>query len=58
VAGEQELSKIAAAYAVGAVFVAAAVIPVRVGDESIADAKEPLLVEWFNDSYVAVPVTQ
>ena len=29
-----------------------------VSDESIADAKEPLRVEWFNDSYVEVPVTQ
>ena len=28
-----------------------------VSDESIADAKEPLRVEWFNDSYVEVPVT-
>lgn len=29
-----------------------------VSDESIADAKEPLRVEWFNDSYVEVPVSQ
>jgi hypothetical protein len=29
-----------------------------VSDESIADAQEPLRVEWFNDSYVEVPVTQ
>jgi uncharacterized protein len=29
-----------------------------VSDESIADAEEPLRVEWFNDSYVEVPVTQ
>ncbi|HEU4689294.1 MAG TPA: CocE/NonD family hydrolase, partial [Vicinamibacterales bacterium] len=29
-----------------------------VSDESIGDAKEPLRVEWFNDSYVEVPVTQ
>lgn len=28
-----------------------------VSDESIVDAKEPLRVEWFNDSYVEVPVT-
>jgi hypothetical protein len=29
-----------------------------VSDESIADAGKPLRVEWFNDSYVEVPVTQ
>jgi predicted acyl esterase len=29
-----------------------------VSDEWIADAKEPLRVERFNDSYVEVPVTQ
>jgi putative CocE/NonD family hydrolase len=29
-----------------------------VSDESIADAKEPLRVEWFNDSYVEIPVSQ
>ena len=29
-----------------------------VSDESIMDAKEPLRVEWFNDSYVQVPVSQ
>jgi hypothetical protein len=28
-----------------------------VSDESIADAKEPLRIERFNDSYVEVPVT-
>lgn len=27
-----------------------------VSDESIADAKEPLQVRWYNDSYVTVPV--
>jgi len=27
-----------------------------VSDESIADAKEPLLVRWYNDSYVTVPL--
>jgi putative CocE/NonD family hydrolase len=29
-----------------------------VSDESIADAKEPLRVEWFNDSHVDIPVSQ
>jgi putative CocE/NonD family hydrolase len=29
-----------------------------VSDESVADAKEPLRVEWFNDSYVEIPVTR
>jgi predicted acyl esterase len=29
-----------------------------VSDESITDAKEPLRVEWFNDSYLDVPVSQ
>jgi uncharacterized protein len=29
-----------------------------VSDESIADAKEPLRVEWFNDSYVEVPISR
>jgi putative CocE/NonD family hydrolase len=29
-----------------------------VSDESIADAKEPLRVEWFNDSYVRIPVSR
>ena len=29
-----------------------------VSDESVKDAKEPLRVEWFNDSYVEVPVSQ
>ena len=29
-----------------------------VSDESVADAKEPLRVEWFNDSYVEVPLSQ
>lgn len=29
-----------------------------VSDESIMDAKEPLRVEWFNDSHVDVPVSQ
>ncbi|HEV8332641.1 MAG TPA: hypothetical protein VGQ22_14550 [Steroidobacteraceae bacterium] len=29
-----------------------------VGDESITDAKEPLRVEWFNDSHVDVPISQ
>jgi putative CocE/NonD family hydrolase len=29
-----------------------------VSDESIADAKEPLRIEWFNDSYVEIPVSQ
>ena len=27
-----------------------------VSDESIADAKEPLQVRWYNDSYVTVPI--
>jgi len=27
-----------------------------VSDESIADAKEPLQVRWYNDSYVKVPI--
>ena len=27
-----------------------------VNDESIADAKEPLQVRWYNDSYVTVPI--
>jgi hypothetical protein len=29
-----------------------------VSDESITDAKEPLRVEWFNDSHVDVPISQ
>ena len=29
-----------------------------VSDESIADARDPLRVEWFNDSYVEIPVSQ
>jgi putative CocE/NonD family hydrolase len=29
-----------------------------VSDESVKDAKEPLRVEWFNDSYVEVPISQ
>lgn len=29
-----------------------------VSDESIADAKEPLRVEWFNDSYVEIPISR
>ena len=29
-----------------------------VSDESIADAKVPLLVRWQNDSYITVPVTK
>ena len=29
-----------------------------VSDESVKDAKEPLRVEWFSDSYVEVPVSQ
>jgi uncharacterized protein len=29
-----------------------------VSDESIVDAKEPLRVEWFNDSYIEVPISQ
>jgi uncharacterized protein len=29
-----------------------------VSDESIADAGEPLRVEWFNDSYVSVPLSR
>jgi putative CocE/NonD family hydrolase len=27
-----------------------------VSDESIADAKEPLTINWFTDSYIAVPI--
>jgi len=27
-----------------------------VSDESIANAKEPLKVEWFGDSFIEVPV--
>ena len=27
-----------------------------VSDESIADAKEPLQVRWYSDSYVRVPI--
>ena len=27
-----------------------------VSDESIADAKEPLNVHWYNDSFVKVPI--
>jgi hypothetical protein len=27
-----------------------------VSDEDISDAKEPLRVEWRNDSYVKIPV--
>jgi uncharacterized protein len=27
-----------------------------VSDESIADAKEPLTIDWFADSYIAVPI--
>ena len=27
-----------------------------VSDESILDAKEPLEVKWFNDSYIEIPV--
>jgi hypothetical protein len=27
-----------------------------VSDESIADAKEPLQVRWYNDGYVTVPI--
>jgi hypothetical protein len=29
-----------------------------VSDESIADAKEPLRIEWFNDSAIEIPITQ
>jgi hypothetical protein len=29
-----------------------------VSDESIADAKEPLKVKWFNSSYVEIPVSE
>ena len=29
-----------------------------VSDESIADATEPLRVEWFNDSHVDIPVSR
>jgi hypothetical protein len=29
-----------------------------VSDESVADAKEPLRVEWFNDSHVDVPASE
>jgi uncharacterized protein len=29
-----------------------------VSDESIADAKEPLRIEWFNDSAVEIPIAQ
>jgi hypothetical protein len=27
-----------------------------VSDESIADAKEPLQVRWYDDSYVTLPI--
>ena len=27
-----------------------------VSDESIMDAKEPLIVHWFNDSYINIPI--
>lgn len=27
-----------------------------VSDETIADAKEPLQIKWFNHSYIKVPV--
>jgi putative CocE/NonD family hydrolase len=30
----------------------------EVSDESIADAKEPLNVHWYNDSFVSVPIWQ
>ena len=29
-----------------------------VSDESVADAKDPLHVEWFNDSHVDIPISQ
>jgi uncharacterized protein len=29
-----------------------------VSDESIMDAKEPLRVEWLNDSYIEIPVSR
>lgn len=29
-----------------------------VSDESIADAKKPLKVKWFNNSYVEIPVSE
>jgi hypothetical protein len=27
-----------------------------VSDESIADAKDPLTIDWFDDSYIGVPI--
>ena len=27
-----------------------------VADETIADAQEPLKIEWFDDSYIEIPV--
>jgi hypothetical protein len=27
-----------------------------VSDETIADAKEPLQIKWFNQSYIKVPI--
>jgi hypothetical protein len=29
-----------------------------VSDESIADAKEPLKIKWYNSSYVEIPVSE
>jgi hypothetical protein len=29
-----------------------------VSDESIADAREPLSIEWFNDSHIDIPISQ
>jgi len=28
----------------------------NVSDETIADAKPPLMIRWFSDSYIQVPV--
>jgi biotin-(acetyl-CoA carboxylase) ligase len=28
----------------------------NVSDETIRDAKEPLQIKWFNDSYINIPV--
>lgn len=30
----------------------------HVSDETIADAKEPLIIQWFDDSFIDIPVRQ
>ena len=28
----------------------------NVSEETIADAKEPLIIKWYNDSYIKIPI--